>query len=482
VQTSKSMGKKNPPLLQTVPVRSRDERSGLQTVYIETYGCQMNVNDSEIIASILEGQGYRVTSDFQEADLILLNTCAVRDKAEQTVRNRLKHFKGLKKIRPSLKVGLVGCMAERLKDQLLEEEKLVDLVAGPDAYRDLPSMLKDLEDGRKAVNVLLSLEETYDDISPVHIHSNGISAFVSITRGCDNMCSFCVVPFTRGRERSRNPETILNEIRDLRDKGFKEVTLLGQNVDSYLWYGGGPKKNFAKQPEEVKQKAVRFADLLDRVAGEFPDMRIRFTTSNPQDMTRDVIDVIKKHPNIGRYIHIPFQSGSNRILKRMNRQYTREEYLDLIRYIKEQIPDIALSHDVIAGFPGETEEDHAQTLSLMDEVKFDFGYMFAYSERPGTLAARKYEDDIPRGVKIRRLNEIIAKQNAHSKERMQSYVGKDFEVLIERNSKKSDRHWMGRTLQNAVVVFPKTPETKPGDFVRVRITDTTGATLLGEII
>jgi tRNA-2-methylthio-N6-dimethylallyladenosine synthase len=473
---------KNPHTFEAIPVKERKHSRGLKSVYIETYGCQMNANDSEIIASILEGQGYKITSDFKQADLILLNTCAVRDKAEQTVRNRLKHFKGIKRIHPQLKIGLVGCMAERLKEQILEEEKLVDLVAGPDAYRHLPAMIKDLEDGRKAVNVLLSLEETYDDISPVHINSNGISAFVSITRGCDNMCTFCVVPFTRGRERSRNPGTIFREIEDLQRRGFKEVTLLGQNVDSYLWYGGGPKKDFDKQPVEVKKKAVRFAQLLDQVASRFPEMRIRFTTSNPQDMTRDVIKVIAKHPNIGRYIHIPFQSGSNRILKRMNRQYTREDYLELIDYIKQNVPDIALSHDVIAGFPGETEEDHRQTLSLMDEVKFDFGFMFAYSERPGTLAARKYEDDIPRGVKIRRLNEIIAKQNAHSKERMQTYVGKTFEVLIEGVSKKSNDHWMGRNLQNAVVVFPKRGNEKPGDFVQVKVESTTGATLLGKLV
>ncbi len=476
------MMKKNPHTFEMIPVKAREKSHGLKSVYIETYGCQMNANDSEIIASILEGQGYRITTDFKEADLILLNTCAVRDKAEQTVRNRLKHFKGIKRINPNLKVGLVGCMAERLKEKILEQEKLVDLVAGPDAYRRLPSMLKDLEDGRKAVNVLLSLEETYDDISPVHINSNGISAFVSITRGCDNMCSFCVVPFTRGRERSRNPQTIFREIEELQKKGFKEVTLLGQNVDSYLWYGGGPKKDFEKQPPHIKEKAVRFAQLLDEVATRFPGMRIRFTTSNPQDMTRDVIRVIARHPNIGRYIHIPFQSGSNRILKRMNRQYTREEYLELIDFIKRTVPDIALSHDVIAGFPGETEADHQQTLSLMDAVKFDFGFMFAYSERPGTLAARKYEDDIPRGIKIRRLNEIIARQNAHSKERMRSYVGKTFEVLIEGDSKKSDRHWMGRTLQNAVAVFPKKGKEKPGDLVQVKIEDTTGATLLGKLI
>jgi len=470
---------KNPTAFSGIPVKERKHRQGIRKVYIETYGCQMNANDSEIVASILEGQGYGVTEQFESADLILVNTCAVRDKAEQTVRNRLQHFKGLKRRNPDLKVGLIGCMAERLKEKLLEEEKLVDLVAGPDSYRQLPVMVKDLEDGRKAVNVLLSLEETYDNIEPVRINSNGITAFVSITRGCDNMCTFCVVPFTRGRERSRSPESILQEIENLQKQGFKEVTLLGQNVDSYLWYGGGPKKDFDKQPEEIKKNALDFAGLLEKVAAAFPGMRIRFTTSNPQDMTLDVIDVMKRHPNIGRYIHLPFQSGSNRILERMNRQYTREEYLDLIRKIRETLPDIAFSHDVIAGFPGETEEDHLQTLSLMDEVRFDFGFMFAYSERPGTLAARKYTDDIPRGIKIRRLNEIIAKQQAHSKERMQSYIGQTQEILIEGKSKKSADYWMGRNSQNAVVVFPKTGNEKPGDFVFVTIENTTGATLIG---
>jgi len=440
----------------------------------------MNANDSEIVASILEGQGYAVTDNPMDADLILLNTCAVRDKAEQTVRNRLQHFKGLKRRRPDLKVGLIGCMAERLKDRLLEEEKLVDMVAGPDSYRDLPRLLEELKDGRKAINVLLSLEETYDDIPPVRINSNGISAFVSITRGCDNMCTFCVVPFTRGRERSRNPETIMNEIRDLQQQGFKEVTLLGQNVDSYLWYGGGPKKDFAKQPEDVRRRAVDFAQLLDRVAGAFPGMRIRFTTSNPQDMTREVIAVMKKHPNIGRQIHLPFQSGSNRILKLMNRRYTREEYLDLIDFIRREIPDISLSHDIIAGFPTETEDDHRDTLSLMEAVRFDYGFMFAYSERPGTAAAKRLRDDVPRGVKIKRLNEIIALQQRHSRERMQAFVGGESEVLVEGPSKKNKDEWMGRNLQNAVVVFPATGREKPGDFVRVRITGATSATLRGE--
>jgi len=469
----------NKPSLEKIPVRRRPVRS-LQTVYIETYGCQMNANDSEIVASILEGQGYSVTDNPLEADLILLNTCAVRDKAEQTVRNRLQHFKGLKRRHPDLKVGLIGCMAERLKERLLDEEALVDLVAGPDSYRDLPRMLEQLKDGRKAVNVLLSLEETYADIPPVRINSNGISAFVSITRGCDNMCTFCVVPFTRGRERSRDPESIMEEIAQLQQQGFKEVTLLGQNVDSYLWYGGGPKKDFAKQPPEVKARAVRFAELLDRVASAFPGMRIRFTTSNPQDMTRDVVQVIKRYPNIGRQIHLPFQSGSNRILELMNRRYTRDEYLDLIRYIRSEIPDIGLSHDVIAGFPTETEEDHRATLSLMDEVKFDYGFMFAYSERPGTAAAKRLRDDVPRGVKIKRLNEIIALQQQHSRERMRQFIGRTVEVLIEGHSKKSRDEWMGRNLQNAVVVFPSTGREKPGDFVQVLITDATSATLRGQ--
>ena len=465
--------------LHQIPVRERKSEH-THSVYIETYGCQMNANDSEIVASILEGQGYAVTADPTSADLILLNTCAVRDKAEQTIRNRLQHFKGLKRRNPSMKVGLIGCMAERLKDRLLEEEALVDLVAGPDTYRDLPRLLRELDDGRKAINVLLSLEETYDDIPPVRINSNGISAFVSITRGCDNMCTFCVVPFTRGRERSRRPETILKEIEDLRRQGFKEVTLLGQNVDSYLWYGGGPKKDFVKQPEEIRQKSVNFAQLLERVAAAFPDMRIRFTTSNPQDMTREVIGVIKRYPNIGRQIHLPFQSGSNRILQLMNRQYTREEYLDLVRFIKNEIPDMSLSHDIIAGFPTETEEDHRDTLALMDAVRFDYGFMFAYSERPGTAAAKRLEDDIPRGVKIKRLNEIIALQQKHSRERMQAFVGTVAEVLIEGPSKKNKDEWMGRNLQNAVVVFPSTGSEQPGDTVHVRITGATSATLRGE--
>ncbi len=468
------------PVFEKIPVARRP--GGNQAVYIETYGCQMNANDSEIVASILQGQGYAITDRPEAADLILVNTCAVRDKAEQTVRNRLQHFRGLKRRHPGPKVGLIGCMAERLKEQILEEEKLVDLVAGPDSYRQLPAMLNQLRDGRKAVNVLLSLEETYDDIPPVRINSNGVSAFVSITRGCDNMCTFCVVPFTRGRERSRRPGTIWHEIEELQSQGFKEVTLLGQNVDSYLWYGGGPKKDFVKQPDNVRQSAVYFAELLEQTAARFPGLRIRFTTSNPQDMTRDVIRVMKRYPNIGRQIHLPFQSGSNRILELMNRQYTREQYLELIHDIRSILPDVALSHDVIAGFPTETEADHRDTLSLMEAVRFDFGFMFAYSERPGTAAAKRFADDVPRGVKIRRLNEIIALQQQHSRERMQQFVGRTVEVLVEGPSRKSENELMGRNLQNAVVVFPGNEHIRPGDTVPVKITGATSATLRGEVV
>ncbi len=449
-------------------------------VYIESYGCQMNMNDSEIVASILSKQGYNTTSVLEEADLVLINTCSIREKAETTVRNRIKHFNSLKKQKPSTKIGLMGCMAERLKDKLLEEEKLVDMVVGPDAYRDLPNLINELEDGRKAINVLLSKEETYADIEPVRLNSNGVSAFVSITRGCDNMCTFCVVPFTRGRERSRDPETILEEIRSLQKQNFKEVTLLGQNVDSYLWYGGGLKKDFDKAPEEVKQKAVDFARLLDMVATEFPGIRIRFSTSNPQDFSLDVIKTMAKHDNIAKHIHLPVQSGSDRILALMNRKHTVEEYKNIIDNIRKYIPDCAISQDMIAGFSTETEEDHQKTLELMEYVKYDFGFMFAYSIRPGTAGAKTLEDDIPHHVKLRRLREIIDLQQKHAQYRMEQFKGKTVEVLIEGNSKKSDAHWMGRNSQNAVVVFPKTGEEKPGDFVQVKITDNTSATLFGE--
>jgi len=453
-----------------------------QKVYIESYGCQMNMNDSEIVASILLEQGYNTTAQIDEADLILINTCAIREKAEKTIWNRLKHFNKLKQNNPKAKIGLMGCMAERLKEKILEEEKLVDLVVGPDAYRDLPNLIEELEDGRKAVNVLLSKEETYADVNPVRLNSNGVSAFVSITRGCDNMCTFCVVPFTRGRERSRDPESIINEIRDLSNRGFKEVTLLGQNVDSYLWYGGGLKKDFYKQPEEVKQKAVNFAQLLDRVATEFPGIRIRFSTSNPQDFSIEVIKTMARHDNIAKHIHLPVQSGSNRILQLMNRKHTVEEYKAKIDTIKKYIPDVAISQDIIAGFSTETEEDHRATLDLMDYVKYDFGFMFAYSVRPGTMGAKKLPDDVSKEVKLRRLREIIDLQQRHSLYRMQQFIDKEVEVLIEGHSKKSDQHWMGRNSQNAVVIFEKTGNEKPGDLVRVKINDCTSATLFGEKI
>ncbi len=448
-------------------------------VFIESYGCQMNMNDSEIVASILLKQGFNTTDNPEEANLILINTCSIREKAETTVRNRLKHFNKLKQQKPKTKIGLMGCMAERIKSKIFDEEKLVDLVIGPDAYRDLPNLINELEDGRKAVNVLLSKEETYGDIKPVRLNSNGVSAFVSITRGCDNMCTFCVVPFTRGRERSRDPESILQEIKDLQQRNFKEVTLLGQNVDSYLWYGGGLKKDFENQPEEVKAQAVDFAKLLDKVATNFPDIRIRFSTSNPQDFSLEVIKTMAKHPNIAKHIHLPVQSGSDRILQLMNRKHTVEEYKQTIDAIRQYIPDVAISQDMIAGFSTETEEDHQATLDLMDYVKYDFGFMFAYSVRPGTLADKKLPDDVPHHVKLRRLREIIDKQQAHSLYRMQQFVGKEVEVLIEGNSKKSDQHWMGRNSQNAVVIFEKTGQEKPGDLVRVKINDCTSATLFG---
>lgn len=450
-------------------------------LFIESYGCQMNFSDSEIVASILVNQGYNTTQNLEEADLVLVNTCSIRDKAEQTIRKRLEKYNAVKKINPSMKVGVLGCMAERLKDKFLEEEKIVDMVVGPDAYKDIPNLLKDVEDGRDAINVILSKEETYGDIAPVRLNSNGVTAFVSITRGCDNMCTFCVVPFTRGRERSREPQSILDEIQDLWNKGFKEVTLLGQNVDSYLWYGGGLKKDFVKATEMQKATAVDFAQLLDLCATQFPKMRFRFSTSNPQDMHVEVIEVMAKHHNICKYIHLPVQSGSTRILKEMNRQHTREEYMVLIDNIKRIIPDISLSQDMITGFPTETEEDHQDTLSLMEYVKYDFGFMFAYSERPGTMAARKMEDDVADEVKKRRLTEIVDLQQVHALEKTQRFVGQTVEVLVEKDSKRSNEHWSGRNSQNTVVVFPK-GNYKPGDFVLVKITDCTAATLIGEAV
>ncbi|SFN73562.1 tRNA-i(6)A37 thiotransferase enzyme MiaB [Chryseobacterium oleae] len=458
-------------------IAERPENS--KKLFLESYGCQMNFSDSEIVASILNEQGYNTTLKVEEADLILLNTCSIREKAEQTVRMRLAQFKRLKKEKPSMTVGVLGCMAERLKTKFLEEEQLVDLVVGPDAYRDLPNLLKETEDGRDAINVILSKEETYADINPVRLGGNGVTAFVTITRGCDNMCTFCVVPFTRGRERSRDPHSIIEECKNLLDNGYKEITLLGQNVDSYLWYGGGPKKDFVKASEMQKATAVNFAQLLDLVAKAVPEMRVRFSTSNPQDMSLDVFRMIAKHDNICNYVHLPVQSGSNNMLLAMNRQHTREEYLDLIRKAKEIVPDIAFSQDMIIGFCNETEEDHQDTLSLMKEVEYDYGYMFAYSERPGTPAHKKMEDNIPFEVKQRRLNEVIELQRELSRKRMETYVGRTHQILIEGTSRKNENQWKGRNSQNAVCVFDVLEGQKIGDIVNVFVYDNTQGTLLG---
>jgi len=459
-----------------------DQKEGnTRKLFIESYGCQMNFSDSEIVASILQNEGFNTTQKLEDADLVLVNTCSIRDKAEQTVRKRLEKYNAVRKINPGMKIGVLGCMAERLKNKFLEEEKMVDLVVGPDAYKDLPNLIAEVDEGRNAVNVILSKDETYGDISPVRLNSNGVTAFVSITRGCDNMCTFCVVPFTRGRERSRDPQSIIEEVNDLWSRGFKEVTLLGQNVDSYLWYGGGLKKDFDKATDIQKATAINFSQLLDMCATAQPKMRFRFSTSNPQDMTLDVIETMAKHNNICNYIHLPVQSGSNRILKEMNRQHTREEYFEMIDNIRRIIPDCAISQDMITGFPTETEEDHKDTLSLMEYVKYDFGFMFAYSERPGTLAERKMEDDVPEETKKRRLNDIINLQQKHSLYRTQQQVGKTVEVLIEKESKKSGDHWSGRNSQNTVVVFPK-ENYIVGDFVNVKVTECTSATLIGEAI
>ena len=451
-------------------------------LFLESYGCQMNFSDSEIVASILNEQGYNTTQIVEEADLILLNTCSIREKAEQTVRMRLSQFKNLKKDKPNLTVGVLGCMAERLKTKFLEEEQLVDLVVGPDAYRDLPNLLKETDDGRDAINVILSKEETYADINPVRLGGNGVTAFVTITRGCDNMCTFCVVPFTRGRERSRDPHSIIEECKDLWNNGYKEITLLGQNVDSYLWYGGGPKKDFAKASEMQKLTAVNFAQLLDMVAVAIPKMRIRFSTNNPHEMTEEVFRMIAKHDNICKYVHLPVQSGSDRILQLMNRQHNRQEYLDLIKKGKEIVPAISFSQDMIIGFCTETEEDHQQTMSLMREVEYDYGYMFSYSERPGTPAHKKMEDDIPAEVKQRRLAEVIALQGELSRKRMHGYVGRTHEVLIEGTSRKNENQWKGRNSQNAVCVFDKLEGQKLGDIVTVFVHGNTQGTLLGETV
>lgn len=467
--------------MQGQPLVLDNKSNNSKKLFIESYGCQMNFSDSEIVASILAKEGYNTTQSLEDADLVLVNTCSIREKAEQTVRKRLEKYNAVKRTNPTMKVGVLGCMAERLKSKFLEEEKIVDLVVGPDAYKDLPNLIQEVDEGRNAVNVILSKEETYGDVSPVRLQSNGVTAFVSITRGCDNMCTFCVVPFTRGRERSRDPQSILEEVNDLAQNGFKEITLLGQNVDSYLWYGGGLKKDFDKASAMQQATAVNFSGLLALVAKAQPKMRIRFSTSNPQDMTLDVIHTMAKYPNICKYIHLPVQSGSNRILKAMNRLHTREEYFELIDNIREIMPDCAISQDMITGFPTETEADHQDTLSLMEYVKYDFGFMFAYSERPGTMAARKLEDDVPETIKKRRLTEIINMQQKHALYNTQKQVGKTVEVLIEKSSKKSDKDWSGRNSQNTVVVFPK-EHYNIGDFVWVEITDCTSSTLLGKAV
>lgn len=444
--------------------------------YIESYGCQMNFSDSEIVASILSEQGFGATRNFEEADLILLNTCSIREKAELTVRKRLTEFKKLKRARPSTLIGVLGCMAERLKSKLLEEEKLVDIVVGPDAYRSLPALISEADGGQKGVNVLLSRDETYADISPVRLNSNGISAFVSIMRGCNNMCSFCVVPFTRGRERSRNAESILAECRELFEQGYKEVTLLGQNVDSYYFIPD-------TSPAGNSNSAITFAQLLEMVACISPELRVRFSTSHPKDITDEVLYTMAKYDNICKYIHLPLQSGSTRMLQLMNRSYTRDWYMAKVARIREILPDCGLSSDVIAGFCTETEEDHQDTLTMMAYAGYDLSYMFFYSERPGTLAQRRYTDDIPLLVKKRRLQEIVDLQGKLSHESNKRDLGKIFQVLIEADSKKTDKDWMGRTSQNKVIVFPKgTTQHKPGDYVTVYVKDCTQATLLGEIV
>lgn len=493
-------------------------KSDGRKLYIESYGCQMNFADSEIVASILAETGFETTGDYHQADVIFINTCSIRENAETRVRNRLSQFGVEKRRNPKLIVGVLGCMAERLKAKFLEEEKLVDVVVGPDAYRDLPGLISQVEEGHKAVNVILSREETYADISPVRLNSNGITAFVTIMRGCDNMCSFCVVPFTRGRERSRDPFSIVEECRQLFENGYREVTLLGQNVDSYLWkpipnpsQGEGStitqkqideademntlsgdallealvSKN--ELPEKLVKKdeelgSVNFAQLLEMVAAIHPDLRVRFSTSHPKDITDEVLYTIAKHDNICNYIHLPVQSGNSRILALMNRTYTREWYMNRIDAIRRIIPGCAISADIIAGFCTETEEEHQDTLSIMDYAKYNFAYTFSYSERPGTLAARKYVDDIPEDVKARRLAEIFKKQQEDSLACLEEFVGQTVRILIEGFSKKSDKEFRGRNDQNAMAVFPVVENVKPGEYVNVYIERCTSATLIGRIV
>ncbi len=441
-------------------------------IYIETYGCQMNFSDSEIVASIMTENQYSATRDSGEADIIFINTCSIRDNAEQKVLNRLKQLQVLRKKNPNLVIGVLGCMAERLKNELLEEASTgsrVDMVVGPDAYRDLPQLLLDVESGQKAVNVILSAEETYADITPVRYASNGVSAFISIMRGCENFCTYCVVPYTRGKERSRSINSILREAKDLFEKGFREITLLGQNVNSYQF------------DDEKTGKIITFTELLEAVAAIDPALRVRFATSHPKDMSDELLQVISRNDNICKAIHLPVQSGSSAVLKKMNRKYTREIYLERITAIRSIIPDVAISTDIIAGFCGETEDDHRQTISLMEVVGFDFAYMFKYSERPGTIAEKKFDDDVPEAVKARRLQEIIDFQNKRSLQSNRADTGKVFEVLVEGRSRKSEKMVSGRNSQNKMVVFPDNGY-KPGDYVNVKITDCTSATLKGEAV
>ncbi len=451
---------------QENPVKAADAKH----FYIESYGCQMNFSDSEIVASILGEVGYHPTRNMEESDLILINTCSIREKAEDTVRKRLRVFDKVKAKRPGTLVGVLGCMAERLKAKFLEQEKLVDMVVGPDAYRDLPNLLNSATDGDKGVNVLLSREETYADISPLRLNSNGVTAFISIMRGCDNMCSFCVVPFTRGRERSRNVFSIIAEATDLFHKGFREVTLLGQNVDSFKW----------TNPET--KEVVNFAQLLEMVAMVHPDLRIRFSTSHPKDITDEVLHTMAKYENICNYIHLPVQSGNSRVLKLMNRTYDREWYMERVEAIYRIIPDCAISSDMITGFCTETEEEHKETLSMMEFAQYSMSYMFFYSERPGTLAGRKYEDDIPLEIKKRRLTEVVDLQTTISHDLNQKDIGQTFRVLIEGDSKRSDQDFKGRNSQNKMIIFPKKAGLAAGDYVQVKVREATSATLLGDIV
>lgn len=438
--------------------------------YMESYGCQMNFSDSEIVASVLSDAGFVPTRDMEDADLILINTCSIREKAEETVRKRLREFNRVKKQKPGTLIGVLGCMAERLKEKFLQEEKIVDIVVGPDAYRDLPKLVDTAELGEKGINVFLSREETYADISPLRLGSNGISAYISIMRGCDNMCSFCVVPFTRGRERSRDLYSILAEVKDLEQNNYKEITLLGQNVDSYKW----------ENPEN--KEVVSFAMLLKLVAESAPKIRIRFSTSHPKDITDEVLETIASYDNICKYIHLPVQSGNSRILKMMNRTYDSIWYKERVDAIRRIIPDCAISSDIIVGFCSETEEEFQDTLDMIRYSNYTLCYMYNYSERPGTLAAKKYPDDIPTEVKQRRLAETIVVQRQSSYDSNLLDIGKTFEVLIEGDSKKSNQQFAGRNSQNKVIVFHKSGDYKPGDFVMVQVTDVTSGTLLGKLV